>query len=95
MGLGSSRLNSDPRLFCSSSKSAMEGCLTSTKLIMLVGDDEELVKESRECVDCEDAEDERRNDDRRLFREKRWRMVWKREVCILTDFSLIGLGWNE
>lgn len=51
--------------------------------MVLAGDDEALANESRECVDCDEAEDERRNDDRRLFREKRWRMVWKR---ILTDF---------
>ena len=45
-------------------------------------DDVELVNESRDCVDCVDAEDERRSDERRLLAERRRRMVWKRGILI-------------
>jgi hypothetical protein len=83
MGRGSSTLKASvpDRLF-SSSMSRIDGCLNSTALMVAcTGDEDE--EEENELVVAEDAEDDRRNDVRRFPGEKRDRIIWKREVCIL------------
>lgn len=81
MGRGSSTVSSAPDRRFSSSMSRMDGCRKSTALIVCTGDDEP--DEPDELVVDVDADDKRRRDVRRLLGEKRERIVWKRDVCML------------
>lgn len=85
MGLGSSMFNSGPELRFSSSRSAIDGCLNNTALIVLTGDEELELYDWYELVEVVDAVDERRKDVRIPLGVNRDRMVWNRE-CILTVF---------
>jgi len=62
----------------------MEGCRKMTLLMALTGDmveDDEY--ELRLLLARDEADDDRRNEVRRLWGEKRAMVAWKREVCIL------------
>ena len=58
-------------------------------------DDAELPKESRERVDCVDADEERRREVRRLLAERRRRRVWKRGILVDYGVYFSGPGENE
>lgn len=59
---------------------SMEGCRNNTELMVCTGDDE-----PHELDVAVDAEEERRREVRRLLGEKRERIIWKREVCMVID----------
>jgi hypothetical protein len=83
-GLGSRMLSS--RRSSSSSRFIIDFCLKMMLLIVLTG---ELAVEMKESLSVlvlarDDAEDDLRNEVRMLCGEKRARMVWKREGCMVT-----------
>ena len=68
----------------SSSMLMMEGWRKMTLLMALTGDmvdDDEY--ELRALLARDEADEDRRNEVRRLWGEKRAMVAWKREVCIL------------
>lgn len=86
MGLGSRRPNSGPEILFSSSRSAIDGCLNSTALIVFTGDEAVELQEWYELVEVVEADEERRNDVRIPWGVKRDRMAWKRDI-LLAIFS--------
>lgn len=66
----------------------MEGCRNMMLLMVLTGDDAVEAIESRLLLIREEADDDRRNDVRRVVGEKRAAMEWNLEDCILDD----GIG---
>ena len=84
-------LSSLAKLLRSSSRSTMDGCRMMMLLMVVTGDRLADEYEFRLLLARDEADDDRRNEVRRLWGLKRAVMAWKRADCIFAGLITVSL----